>query len=341
MPTLRSIVTLATAFLLALPLGLGSAQAETNKIRVGKIISGSGFHIPTYIAMDHGIFKGEGLDASWVELTGSALVKAGLSGNADFIPIPSGGAQAALRGAKIKYVVGESLRSLWVIVAPKGINKVEDLKGKTIGYGRQGAADYDEGTAVLSRFFKMEAGRDYKVISFQGESDRIAAMINGDIQGALVSVPHAAKAATAGLKVLIRTGDYIPRAGGTVWVMEDFLDKNPETVKKFIRAVAKAVMYFRSNKEGSVQTIKKYMAITNDAEATSVWEQLKDAYGAELPPDLFADIIESRVKSMQAARQWPEGKPIPNPEQFVTRKLLDTTLKEMNYVPTKLDAPAK
>jgi NitT/TauT family transport system substrate-binding protein len=341
MPTLRSIVTLATAFLLALPLGLGSTQAETNKIRVGKIISGSGFHIPTYIAMDHGIFKQEGLDASWVELTGSALVKAGLSGNADFIPIPSGGAQAALRGAKIKYIVGESLRSLWVIVAPKGINKVEDLKGKTIGYGRQGAADYDEGTAVLSRFFKMEAGRDYKVISFQGESDRIAAMINGDIQGALVSVPHAAKAATAGLKVLIRTGDYIPRAGGTVWVMQDFLDKNPEAVKKFIRAVAKAVMYFRSNKDGSVQTIKKYMAITNDAEAISVWEQLKDAYGAELPPDLFADIIESRVKSMQAARQWPEGKPIPTPEQFVTRELLDSTLKEMNYVPTKLNAPGK
>ena len=341
MPTLRSIVTLATAFLLALPLGLGSTQAETNKIRVGKIISGSGFHIPTYIAMDHGIFKQEGLDASWVELTGSALVKAGLSGNADFIPIPSGGAQAALRGAKIKYIVGESLRSLWVIVAPKGINKVEDLKGKTIGYGRQGAADYDEGTAVLSRFFKMEAGRDYKVISFQGESDRIAAMINGDIQGALVSVPHAAKAATAGLKVLIRTGDYIPRAGGTVWVMQDFLDKNPEAVKKFIRAVAKAVMYFRSNTDGSVQTIKKYMAITNDAEAISVWEQLKDAYGAELPPDLFADIIESRVKSMQAARQWPEGKPIPTPEQFVTRELLDSTLKEMNYVPTKLNAPGK
>jgi hypothetical protein len=83
------------------------------------------------------------------------------------------------------------------------------------------------------------------------------------------------------------------------------------------------------------------MTIANDAEAISVWEQLKDAYGAELPPDLFADIIESRVKSMQAARQWPEGKPIPNPEQFVTRELLDSTLKEMNYVPTKLNAPGK
>jgi hypothetical protein len=42
---------------------------------------------------------------------------------------------------------------------------------------------------------------------------------------------------------------------------------------------------------------------------------------------------------MQAARQWPEGKPIPDPEQFVTRELLDSTLKEMGYVHTKLDVP--
>jgi len=105
--------------------------------------------------MDHGLYKAEGLDASWVELTGRALVTAGLSGNADFIPIPSGGAQAALSGAKIKYVVGQSLRSQWTIVVPKTINKPEDLRGKTIGYGRQGSADYDEGAAVLLRAFNM------------------------------------------------------------------------------------------------------------------------------------------------------------------------------------------
>jgi len=337
MRMLRSLLapTVALAFTLTFALGVG--QAETNKIKVGKIISGSGFHIPTYIAMDHGMFKEEGLDASWVELTGSALVKAGLTGNVDFIPIPSGGAQAALRGAKIKYIVGESLRSLWVIVVPKNINKVEELKGKTLGYGRQGAADYDEGAAVLSRAFKMEAGKDYKVISFQGESDRIAALINGDIQAALLSVPHAAKAATAGMKVLIRIGDYIPRAGGSVWVRQEFLDQNPQTVKKFIRAIAKAVTYFRANKDGSVRTLKTYMSIKSDEEAVAIWEQLKDAFGAELPPALFADIIESRVKSMQASRQWPEGQPIPDPEQFVTRQLLDSTLKEMGYIPTKLD----
>jgi hypothetical protein len=42
---------------------------------------------------------------------------------------------------------------------------------------------------------------------------------------------------------------------------------------------------------------------------------------------------------MKAARQWPADRPMPDPEAYVTRSLLDSTLKEMGYVPTKLDAP--
>jgi hypothetical protein len=44
---------------------------------------------------------------------------------------------------------------------------------------------------------------------------------------------------------------------------------------------------------------------------------------------------------MIAARQWPADKPLPDPEQFIARKLLDATLQEMNYVPANLTAPAK
>jgi NitT/TauT family transport system substrate-binding protein len=333
------IPALVPALAIGLTLATTSVRAETNTIKVGKVISGNGFHIPSYIAMDHGFFKEEGLDAKWVELTGRALVTAALAGNADFVPIPSGGSQAALRGAKITYVVGESLRSQWTITVPKDITKVEQLKGKTIGYGRQGGADYDEGAAVLLRFFHMQAGKDYKVISFQSETDRIAALVNGDIQGALISIPHAAQAQRQGMKVLLRTGDYIPRVGGCFWTRTEFVEKNPEATKKFIRAIAKAVTYFRSPKEGSMATMKKYLALKNDEEAAAIWEQLKDSFGAEIPANLFTKLFESRVKTMKAARQWPADKPVPDAEQFLARKLLDSTLKEMGYVPTKLDAP--
>ena len=336
---LRSVFISAATALVAAHLGLATAEAQT-PISFGKTVGGSGFHIPSYVAMSRGLFKAEGLDARIVSLTGKALVTAALSGSLDFVPIPSGGAQAALSGAEIRYVVGESLKSQWVIVVRQEIGKPADLKGKTLGYGRAGAADYDEGATVLTRFFQMNVGKDYKVISFQGEAERLAALINGDIQGALVSAPRVPKALEAGMKVLLRTGDYVPRAGGTIWTQKAYVDRNPETVKKIIRAVAKGVMYFRDNRAGSIPSLKEHFGIQSDQEAGIIWDQLHNTFGAEMPADLFREILEARRQTMIAANLWPKDKPLPDPEQFLTRNLLDSTLKEMRYVPTKLDAPS-
>src|ERR1700739_648220 len=127
-------IAAATAIAAAVCFAAG-AQAQT-KLTIGKIIGGDGFHIPTYVALDEGFYKQEGLDASLIELQAPAQVTAVLSGNLDCAPIPSGGAQAALSGAKIMYIVGESLRSQWTLTTTQDINKPEDLKGKTIGLGR-------------------------------------------------------------------------------------------------------------------------------------------------------------------------------------------------------------
>ena len=189
---LASAATIAAAARFTLMPAI-NADAQT-KFTIGKVIGGDGFHVPTYVALDEGFFKAEGLDASLVELQPSAQVTAVLSGNLDCAPIPSGGAQAALSGAKIMYIVGESLKSQWTITTRQDIAKPQDLEGKTLGLGRPGGADYDEAQAVLHRFFHMDAGKDYKVISFQGEAERIAAMVNNDIQGASLSIPHAAVA---------------------------------------------------------------------------------------------------------------------------------------------------
>jgi NitT/TauT family transport system substrate-binding protein len=320
--------------------GVGAATAQ-DTIKIGKIISGSGFHTPSYIAMDKGFFKDEGLDASFVLLGGPALVTAGLAGNIDFVPIPSGGAQAALSGADIRYVVGQSLKSQWLIAARPDIGKPEDLRGKIIGYGRAGSADYDEGAAVFRRAFKMEVGKDYKVISFTGETERIAALVNGDISAALISVPHAPRAINAGMKILMRTGDYIQRAGGTYWTRKAYADAHPEVVKKFIRAIARGVMYFRDNREGSLASLRTHLGVPTDNDARIVWEQTHNTFGAELPPEQFREIFESRRLDMIAGKQWSVDKPLPDPEQWLLRSVLDATLKDMKYVPTRLDAPSR
>ena len=127
------------AMVLAVAFASGAAAQQTT-VKIGKVIGGDGFHVPTYVALDEGFFKAEGLNASLVELDPRAQVTGVLTGSIDCAPIPSGGAQAALSGAKITYIVGESLKSQWTITTRQEINKPEDLKGKTLGYGRQGGA---------------------------------------------------------------------------------------------------------------------------------------------------------------------------------------------------------
>ena len=143
MLTRRSLLASSAAVAATFPFGAGPAEAQQlTPITVGKIIGGIGLHIPSYIAMDQGFYKREGLDARWVELASPPMIRAGMSGNLNFVPIPSGGAQAVLKGgAKLKYIVNQSLASQYVFVAQPGITKPEDLKGKTIGFARPGAAD--------------------------------------------------------------------------------------------------------------------------------------------------------------------------------------------------------
>ncbi|HUZ73597.1 MAG TPA: ABC transporter substrate-binding protein [Stellaceae bacterium] len=315
-----------------LPLAAAAAGAQT-KITVGRVIGGTGLHFPTYVAMDRGFFKKEGLDATWVTLNGKAMVTAGLAGEIDFDPITTGGALAALHGAQLLYVINLSRSSQWVIVTDKNITKPQDLRGKTMAYGQPGGADYDEGATVLSRFFHMNAGKDYKVISFQGEPDEVAALINDSVQGALLQVPAAVKAEKAGFKVLLATSGYLPRLGGTTWALTSYVEKHPDTVKAFDRAIAEAIMYIRTNKEGTMPIFKTYLGIDDPQEQALLWDSLHDTYDAEIPKKLFRDIFVSRRLDMIAAHQWPKDKPLPDTEKFVARKLLDEALSEAHYVP--------
>jgi len=187
----------------------------------------------------------------------------------------------------------------------------------------------------------MEVGKDYKVISFQGDTDRVAALVNGAIDAALISVPHAPKALNAGMKILLHTGDYIQRAGGTIWTRKAFADANPDVLPKFIRAIARGVMFYRDDRAGSIPILKEHLGIDNDKDAGIVWDQTHNTFGAELPKEKFHEIFDSRRTDMIAAKQWAADKPLPDPEQFLLRSVLDKTLKDMNYVPTKLDAPAQ
>ena len=303
-----------------------SAQA----VKVGRTTGGSGFHIPSYVAIDKGFFKAEGLDAHFIAATAGVLVRAAIAKEIEFVPIPGGGSEAMLKGAPLVFFVGESLISQWTLTTTPEIKRVEDLRGKTLGLGRPGSADYSEIVITLGKHFNMQPGKDYKVISFTGEPDRIAALIKGSIQGGVLSFPHAARAEKEGMKVLLRTGDYIPRLGGTFLTHKDMIKEKRDVVKRFTRAIIKSEDYIKANKKGTLEIIHKYFEINDPKVIESIYNQVYDKFGPEMPPEMIRDLFESRTTPELG---WPQGKPLPDLEQFVDRSFVNEVLKEMGRKP--------
>src|SRR2546427_9864905 len=96
---MRVLFGVIVAVLLITAIPVSFAVAQGIKIKVGRTVGGSGFHIPSYRAMDKGFFKGEGLDAAFIATTGGGLVRAAISQENEVVPIPAGGSEAILQGA--------------------------------------------------------------------------------------------------------------------------------------------------------------------------------------------------------------------------------------------------
>jgi NitT/TauT family transport system substrate-binding protein len=320
----------AIILLVAVVILIASSYSSAQSVKVGRTVGGSGFHIPSYVAIDKGFLKAEGLDANFIAATAGVLVRATIAKEIEFTPIPGGGSEAMLKGAPLVFFVGESLVSQWTLTTTSDIKRVEDLKGKTLGLGRPGSADYSEMVVTLSKHFNMQPGKDYKVISFTGEPDRVAALIQGSIQGGILSFPHAARAEKEGMKILIRTGDYIPRLGGTFLTHKDFLKEKRDVAKRFTRGMIKATDYIKANKKGSMEVIEKYFEIKDAKIVESIYNQVYDKYSPEMPPELIKDLFESRTTPELG---WPQGKPLPDLDQFVDRSIINEVLKEMGRKP--------
>ena len=127
-------VFLSSPIVILIAVSCSSAQS----VKVGRTVGGSGFHIPSYVAIDKGFLKAEGLDANFIAATAGVLVRATIAKEIEFTPIPGGGSEAMLKGAPLVFFVGESLVSQWTLTTTPDIKRVEDLRGKTLGWADRG-----------------------------------------------------------------------------------------------------------------------------------------------------------------------------------------------------------
>ncbi|MFQ6683799.1 ABC transporter substrate-binding protein, partial [Bordetella pertussis] len=240
-------------------------------------------HYPAWLAIQAGYFKAENLEVGWESFgTTSARVSALLSGNIDMAVTAAPAALAVMsRGSRHFAIIGvpENFGRVEGLIVRSQVARLEDLKGKKVGVTFASSAHL----LVLNLLDQagLKAGKDVTVLNVPAP-ELPAAFQSGQIDAAAAWTPQFnAIRAMPDAKVLVDDTsfslykEYGVTPGPDVLVARRaFLDKNPEAVKRFLKA------YFRANEQLKTQPDATVAALT-ELTKLSAADQLEMVKGAD------------------------------------------------------------
>jgi len=248
------ILKLATILLALFVYGQISAQAQTKMTvaysSIGPMAAG------IWMAKESGAFEKYGLQSDILLITsGPVSVQALIGGDLQVVSAASNAViNAVLSGAPIIAVGGTANRPYHRLFVQSDINRLEDLRGKTLGVTRFGSIT-DNLTRILLRKYGLEGAVNVRQMG--GTIEVSAAFQNRLIAGAVTSEMRVSPPSQP--KVLMRLVDMgIPYSMNMIAVQREYLRRNPETVENMIRAYVDGLAFMHRNKERALKIIAKY-----------------------------------------------------------------------------------
>jgi ABC-type nitrate/sulfonate/bicarbonate transport system substrate-binding protein len=252
----------------------------------------------------HGIAVKElraGSSPALLQAVSSGSVEAGISLGDLVIRAVDKGAPVVITGS----ILGKTILRM---VGGKGIDEVKGLKGKTVTAGA-----VEGGTANLLRYQLKHNGVDpesVKMVAITNSKDRIVALENGQVQGALLIAPFDTLAQRQGMKVLdVYRKPYIETP---LIVNKDWAAKNRKAAVGLTQALKDAAVwiYKPENKQKAIDILATYTRIPKDVCAQSyqfiIEEQKAIAPGLKVEAAGLTDILDIDVDLGRAA---PSSKP--------------------------------
>ena len=232
-----------------------------------------------------------GSSPALLQAVSSASVEAGISLGDVVIRAIDQNAPVIITGA----VLGKTILRL---VGGKGVSSTKELEGATVTAGA-----VEGGTANLLRFQLQRGGvdpRSVKMVALTNSKDRVIALGNGQVKGALLIAPFDTLAEREGMKMLdVYTDPYVqtPLIVNKVWA-----EKNREAAIGLTQAHKKAAVwiYTPANKGKAIDILAKYTSVPVDvcAESYKFMVEEQKAIGRNL--EVEAAGLENIIKIDQA-----------------------------------------
>src|SRR3989304_1010084 len=168
--------------------------------------------LPLIVGIDFGFFAAEGLEVKTVFIRGGPTAIAALVGGDVDYTIVAGvpAVRAIVQGAPVTIVSGMQPYMDYTLIGAKGINRINDLKGKIVGVtGAGGIAEY----AAVEGLAKKGVGRDrgYKILYSVGTRQaRGRSLEAGRIHASPFSFLERLELEQKGFPVLFEIGKVLP-----------------------------------------------------------------------------------------------------------------------------------
>jgi NitT/TauT family transport system substrate-binding protein len=269
-----------------------------------------------WMAKESGAFEKNGIQADVIFISsGPVVVQALIGGD---LHGGSGATNAVinaiLSGAPIIGVAATANQPYHRLYVQPEINRLEDLRGKTLGVTRFGSI-----TDNLTRILLRKAGLDGAVAVRQlgGTLEVSAAFQNRAIAGAVTGELRAAPPSLP--KILVRLIDLgIPYSMNTIAVSRDYYRRNPETVERMVRAYAEGVAFMNQQKEKALKIIAKY---AHFADAKAAEDHYRDSV------TYLERILRAEPEAVQTILEFMGKKGIPT-ETFMDNTIVDRLSRE-------------
>ncbi len=245
----------ALALLLILP-GVSAGAAELRDISIGLVSPNISTQLPIVVAQQSGFFKDEGLNVHSVTIAsgGTLMVAILTSGHADLVVSGVAAIMRAIeRGAPVSVVAGFQNKIDFALIGSKQVTRLEDLKGKTVGVTSAGSfSEFAVIEALRRRGFIRD--KDYKLLAAGSTFLRIGALKGGRVDAIPLSSGERHTLEDEGYPVLLEIGQVVPEIPLAVLVAaKPFATREPDSVVRFIRALAKSIQLIKTSPEKALQ----------------------------------------------------------------------------------------
>jgi len=271
--------------------GIGFAQ---DRVRIGVPLFPT-VSYPVFIAHEKGFFEKNGLKAEIIRINSEPTTyQALISGDIDATSgAPTGLVQSNIQGVPVVSLGSWDNLVSYTMVTREKIDNLAQLRGKKVGINRLGGK-----SSLILRVMLEDAGlntaKDVTLLQLGGSQERLAALIRGGIDAAPVDFVFEPKMKQMGFHLI--AGRKTPFMNGPITVTVATLKANRGKWVRFVKAYLEATQYMTTNREGSLEVLKKIIQTDEKETLEHGYEQMRTRATVDLVPPEAA--VENLVRMM-------------------------------------------